>query len=397
MVDNVNQLISGFTQPPAAQGQGFDVLADFQRGRTRNALLQIAPELAAGNLERVGQIASTTGNIELIQQVQGLVREGKTRELDFIKQKGQAIRQLGAEADVIRQQNPQNFQPILAARARQFVAEFPEFGFQGENVFATLMDPAQSAAALASVQDIDDIIDRETISATDQAKLEQKSEQFGVTEERRGEELDLSRQRASETERANLAREDGQRAERQAKVKAREEKAATAAEKARIRAEGTAQNTADTRAVVSRLLNHEGLKGAVGLTIGSRLIPGSDAADFRAIAETLKARLGFEELARMRANSPTGGALGQVTERELSFLQAAIQSLAFSQSEEQFIENLNLIDQSLSRLERVQRQGMAQQDEALGGPGEAQQFQEGQVVTQGGVTFIFTNGAFVEQ
>ena len=46
----------------------------------------------------------------------------------------------------------------------------------------------------------------------------------------------------------------------------------------------------------------------------------------------------------MRDKSPTGGALGQVSERELSFLQATLGSLDVGQSPKAFLSNLQRIE-----------------------------------------------------
>lgn len=75
-------------------------------------------------------------------------------------------------------------------------------------------------------------------------------------------------------------------------------------------------------------------------------VGGTAAADVRALTDTVRANIGFDRLQAMREASPTGGALGQVTERELAFLQATLGSLEQSQSEEQLLQNLD-------RLERV--------------------------------------------
>lgn len=56
-------------------------------------------------------------------------------------------------------------------------------------------------------------------------------------------------------------------------------------------------------------------------------LPESDARSLRETLDTIKANLGFNELNAMRQNSPTGGALGNVTERELTFLQKTVASL----------------------------------------------------------------------
>jgi hypothetical protein len=73
---------------------------------------------------------------------------------------------------------------------------------------------------------------------------------------------------------------------------------------------------------------------------GMRKIPGTDAADMAANLDTLLAAAGFEKLQEMRNNSPTGGALGSVTERELALLQATWGSIQQPQSKEQFDKNL---------------------------------------------------------
>jgi len=69
-------------------------------------------------------------------------------------------------------------------------------------------------------------------------------------------------------------------------------------------------------------------------------VPGSGAADLRALLDTIGANLAFNELGEMRSNSPTGGALGQVTERELALLQATKQNITATQSVGQLRENL---------------------------------------------------------
>ncbi len=85
-----------------------------------------------------------------------------------------------------------------------------------------------------------------------------------------------------------------------------------------------------------------GVIGQVGSWIG-----GTPQKDLKANLETVLANLGFEELQRMRDESPTGGALGQVTERELAFLQSVKANLENSQSPEQLKENLDSVRQQI--------------------------------------------------
>lgn len=78
---------------------------------------------------------------------------------------------------------------------------------------------------------------------------------------------------------------------------------------------------------------------------GLEQIPGSPAYDLARAVDTIKANLGFQELQAMRDASPTGGALGQVTERELAFLQSTVASLELGQSQKQLKANLEKVKQ----------------------------------------------------
>lgn len=72
-------------------------------------------------------------------------------------------------------------------------------------------------------------------------------------------------------------------------------------------------------------------------------VPGTKARNLQADIDTIKANLGFQQLQAMRDASPTGGALGQVTERELGFLQSTVASLDQMQSPDELRRALNQI------------------------------------------------------
>jgi hypothetical protein len=72
-------------------------------------------------------------------------------------------------------------------------------------------------------------------------------------------------------------------------------------------------------------------------------VPGTKARNLQADIDTIKANLGFQQLQAMRDASPTGGALGQVTERELGFLQSTVASLDQLQSPDELRKALNQI------------------------------------------------------
>ncbi len=72
-------------------------------------------------------------------------------------------------------------------------------------------------------------------------------------------------------------------------------------------------------------------------------IGGTDAYNLNRTIETIKANLGFDELQRMRAASPTGGALGSITEKELALLQSTVASLDTGQDREALFANLRRV------------------------------------------------------
>ena len=79
-------------------------------------------------------------------------------------------------------------------------------------------------------------------------------------------------------------------------------------------------------------------------------IPGTAGHDIAKRIDTLQAIAGFDQLNQMRQQSPTGGALGQVSERELKFLQSVIGSLELSQSKGQFLENLARVEATFAEI-----------------------------------------------
>ena len=106
-------------------------------------------------------------------------------------------------------------------------------------------------------------------------------------------------------------------------------------------------------------------------------IPGSEARDFEARLETIKANIGFDKLQAMRDASPTGGALGQVSEMELRQLNASMGNLEQSQSPKQLRENLIAVrEQYVRTLAAInaQRQGY-QQMQGGGGLTQSQAYQ----------------------
>lgn len=78
-------------------------------------------------------------------------------------------------------------------------------------------------------------------------------------------------------------------------------------------------------------------------------VPTTAARSFAAQLETLKASIAFGELTAMREASKTGGALGQVSDKEGQLLQNALGALDQGQSVEQFKAQLKKIKESIER------------------------------------------------
>jgi hypothetical protein len=83
----------------------------------------------------------------------------------------------------------------------------------------------------------------------------------------------------------------------------------------------------------------------MSLTAG---VPGSPAKNLAATLDTIRGNVGLDKLNEMRANSPTGGALGNVTERENAILQSVLGSIDQGQSQGQLRRNLEAIKKELT-------------------------------------------------
>lgn len=74
-------------------------------------------------------------------------------------------------------------------------------------------------------------------------------------------------------------------------------------------------------------------------------IPATPAHDVAQLLQTIRSNIGFDRLQQMRAASPTGGALGAVSDFENRQLQSTLGNLEQSQTLEQFMRNLDRLEQ----------------------------------------------------
>ena len=97
---------------------------------------------------------------------------------------------------------------------------------------------------------------------------------------------------------------------------------------------------------------------AVGIVGKFAQIFPSDARSIRESLKTLQAYSGFSTLADMKKASPTGGALGQVSERELDLLQATWTSLDPNLGAKEFKRRMNSFNTQLDSVIRGIELGM---------------------------------------
>lgn len=107
--------------------------------------------------------------------------------------------------------------------------------------------------------------------------------------------------------------------------------------------------TTDIDRVIGMIEKNPNLTTGVGGAVMQN-IPGTDAFNASALADTIKANVGFDRLQEMRNASPTGGALGQVSEMENKLLQATIGNLALSQNKDQLLFNLRRVKDIYGRI-----------------------------------------------
>jgi hypothetical protein len=99
----------------------------------------------------------------------------------------------------------------------------------------------------------------------------------------------------------------------------------------------------------------------------ARQIPGTGADKLERVLDGVRAQIGFDQLNQMRQSSPTGAALGSVTERELHFLQSVMGSLSISQGEDQLRFNLKRLKNAMLDVIHGKDQGPGR--EKLDAPG----------------------------
>lgn len=111
-------------------------------------------------------------------------------------------------------------------------------------------------------------------------------------------------------------------------------------DQAKTQASNAAKNTLDTGT------------GFTGQLI--RNVGGTSSYDLGKVVSTIQANIGFDKLQKMRDDSPTGSALGRVTNQEITMLTNVVASLDPNQSAEQFNQHLDIAKTKIqSSMQRI--------------------------------------------
>lgn len=87
------------------------------------------------------------------------------------------------------------------------------------------------------------------------------------------------------------------------------------------------------------LMESGGMAAGFGALL--QIVPYSSSKELAGLLKTIRVQVGFDRLQDMRNNSPTGGALGPISNFENRLLQATLGNLDQSQTPEILIRNLN--------------------------------------------------------
>lgn len=96
-------------------------------------------------------------------------------------------------------------------------------------------------------------------------------------------------------------------------------------------------------------------KGVSGKTTGAGAylanVKGTDAYNLSKTLDTIKSNIGFDKLQEMRTQSPTGSALGRVTNFEMQTLQNVVASLDQGQTEDQLNLHLDIAEKIMKHID----------------------------------------------
>ena len=98
---------------------------------------------------------------------------------------------------------------------------------------------------------------------------------------------------------------------------------------------------------IENVSKSDGISRITGSVMGRLPNITNTATNAQADLDTLKSAISIQKLQQMRKESPTGGAVGNVTEKEWPRLENSVAALQQSQSTEQFLQRLGAVKKSM--------------------------------------------------
>lgn len=153
---------------------------------------------------------------------------------------------------------------------------------------------------------------------------------------------------------ANIAQSKASIAASNASI-AKDNATAAATKTAKAAAVTQGANSADTvLGAVSKAMKQVNPASSGFIGGVSSAIPSSPSNNLQSTITTIKSNLAFTELAKMRAASPTGGALGAISDKEEELLSSTVANLGVNQSTSQLKDNLTTVqDHYISYLQSL--------------------------------------------
>jgi len=137
--------------------------------------------------------------------------------------------------------------------------------------------------------------------------------------------------------------------------------------------------------------------GVGGAASALRFVPGSDAWNVDLLLKNIQGNIAFKTLADMRKASPTGGALGSVSEMELQMLANSLGAVQQGLEEKIFTENINRIEKNIKKTKsKIQNavKNISERSQNFTPIQDAPKYKEGETATnpQTGEIMIYKSG-----
>lgn len=342
--------------PQAYERQQYEqALREGQAFGTPQGLYASASQLGRGI---GGALGAEDPQLRLISQRNALAQQFDINTPQGLAQYSQALRQSGDVQGALQSASLANQMAEQMARTSLTQQQLSSAQITGQRE-QLLQNALSQLPENASEDQIQGVLRRYGDPKTVLMAIERKNNLQAQLDERRRIEEEKLQYRRDEMEKDRAFKESMARLEAslkgtttslqqqliQEKIDALRQKKQDAIDKQLGSAEGVIKNT---EVVLGKVKEAEGLIGAGTTGVGSYLsiLPGTNARELSTVLGTIKARLGFDQLQQMRNASPTGGALGQVSNRELAALEGAVASLDQGLSPKALRENLKQIETS---------------------------------------------------